>query len=321
MGNSRHKEIMAHADVQFAPQRVALQESHDKELRQAQSRARQTNNAAAMLPAEAASYIAHVKALVTARAESIADAYTAFNEPTGQEAEAELLTFFAATVAARKSSFQAQVQLREMRTRASTGQLVGVLGGFERDANPALSEGRAILNKQRIALTNKLRTVVPKTKYVVDTCVFNWLADGRIHKEALPSDGGFAITHIQVDEINKTKDEERRAGLLLMQTSLRCELLPTQTFVFDISRFDYAMLGDGRVFTSLKAELDRLNGNKESNIRDALIAEAAIANKYTLLTADRDLRSVTEGHGGMVIFFPKPSERGTELAHSEGAPS
>jgi len=151
---------------------------------------------------------------------------------------------------------------------------------------------------------NKPRAATAITKYVIDTCVFNWLADGLIKREALPSDGGFAITHIQLDEINKTKDEERRARLLLMQASLHCELLPTQTFLFDVSRLGYAKLGDAKLFTSIKTELDILNGCKKGNSRDALIAEAAIANRYSLLTADKDLSSVTVKYGGTVIFFP-----------------
>jgi predicted nucleic acid-binding protein len=46
-------------------------------------------------------------------------------------------------------------------------------------------------------------------------------------------------------------------------------------------------MGDGKLFKSLTSELDALNGGKKNNNRDALIAEAAIAGGYTLLTADR----------------------------------
>jgi hypothetical protein len=155
-------------------------------------------------------------------------------------------------------------------------------------------------------MKNKPQTAAIATKYVVDTCVFNWLADSLVKKNALPSDGGFAITHIQVDEINKTKDEERRARLLLMQASLHCKLLPTETLVLDVSRLDHAKLGDGKLFTSLRLELDTLNGKKKNNVRDALIAEAAIANGFTLLTADTDLKSATEKHAGKVIFYESP---------------
>jgi predicted nucleic acid-binding protein len=55
------------------------------------------------------------------------------------------------------------------------------------------------------------------------------------------------------------------------------------------------------------ANLDVLNGSKKINERDALIAEAAIANQCTLLTADGDLKTATEAHGGKVPFYSSPS--------------
>jgi rRNA-processing protein FCF1 len=225
------------------------------------------------LPAEPAYYISHAKALVIARAKCIADAYTAFSELTGREAETELASFFATTVAARKSNFQGEAELRRVRTGSSTNQLVPLLRGFDRGANPALLEGGAILDRQRVEMKKRSGAAALTTKYVVDTCVFNWLADSLVRNDELPSDGGFAITHIQVDEINKTKDEER---------------------------------GQDFRFAPLKAELDVLNGSKENNVHDALIAEAAIANGYTLLTADGDLKSAAEKHAGKVIFFQRP---------------
>ena len=281
-----------------------MRTEHNRELREAQSRAKKTNNTAAMLPAEAECYISHAKALVVARAKCIADGYTSFNEPAGIEAETELASFFAMTVTSRKSSFEEEAKLRQMRTGCPISQLTHLLQGFERETNPALVKGCAILNKQKIEIQNKLQA--SKIKYVVDTCIFNWLTDSLINESALPSDGGFAITHIQVDEINETKDKERRARLLLMQASLHCELLPTQSFVFDVSRFGHAKLGDGKLFSSLKMELDILNGNKGNNVRDALIAEAAIENGHTLLTADNALKTATEKHTGKVIFFTRP---------------
>jgi predicted nucleic acid-binding protein len=305
MDATRHKEIMSHAETQFAPKWSALRDQHNDELREARYGARQTGNSAALLPAEAACYIGHAKALVLEKALCIANAYTVFNQPAGREAEEELETFFRTVVAARKTSFQGEVALRQMRARVSTSQVGGLLRRFEVDAAPVLVEGRAILDKQRVEINNRLPASAVDTKYVVDTCVFNWLADGRIKREALPRDGGFAITHIQVDEINKTKDEELRARLLLMQTSLHPRLLPTETLVFDVSRWDHAKQGDGRLFKSIEVALDALNGGRKSNKRDALIAEAAIANRYTLLTADGDLKSVTESHGGVVIFFQR----------------
>jgi hypothetical protein len=307
---ARHKEIMSHAAAQFKPQWIALADQHSREMRESQFRARQTHNSGAVLPAEAACYVSHARALVVGWAKCVADAFTAFGEPVGREVHAELSKFFAATVATRKSSFQAQAELRRMRTGnlGTQTQLTGLLRGFELNASSALLEARAILGKQRVEIGNRPQRPV-LTKYVVDTYVFNWLADSSIKRASLPSDGGFAITHIQVDEINKTKDEERRARLFLLMQTLHCELLPTQTFVFDVSRVDQAKPGDGRLFTSLKTQLDGLNKGKKSNSRDALIAETTIANGYVLLTADRDLRLATVKHGGKVVFFARRQRR------------
>ena len=263
MNIDRHKEIMSHVGAQFAPIRNTLGDEHNRDLREAQSRARKTNNSAAMLPAEAASYIAHAKALVVARAKCIAEAYTAFNEPAGREAVEELTSFFSQAVGGRKSAFQGTMEQRRMVTRDPMTQLTFLLRGFGRDAHSALEESLAILDRQRVEMTNRQKVAEVATKYVVDTCVFNWLADSLIKRESLPSDGGFAITHIQVDEINETTDKDRRARLVLMQTSLPCKLLPTQTFLFDVSRLGHAKLGDGKLFTAVKAEWDNLNRSKK----------------------------------------------------------
>lgn len=304
---ARHDEIMASVETQFAPMRMALQNEHIQKLGEARFKARQTHNAGAMLPAEAECYIAHARATVVAHANCMAAAYDAFGEPAGADARAELAKFFVQAVGGRKSAFQGEMQKRQLRTRTAFPQAPSLLEGFEREANVALLEGRAILDKQRVAMQNKPAHSAVATKYVVETCVFNWLADGLIRKEALPSDGGFAITHVQVEEISATKDEGRRICLWLVQTDLHCKLLPTQTFIWDISRWDYAKWGGGQLFTALKQELDILNKGKANNTRDALIAETAIASGLTLITADGHLKLAAEKHGGTVLFFPSPT--------------
>jgi predicted nucleic acid-binding protein len=55
--------------------------------------------------------------------------------------------------------------------------------------------------------------------------------------------------------------------------------------------------GDGILYGQLKSDLDSLNHCKGNNSEDALIAEAAIVNGHTLITADEDLRAVAEQHG------------------------
>lgn len=140
-------------------------------------------------------------------------------------------------------------------------------------------------------------------KYVVDTNVINWLVDGKIDRAALPGDGEFVATHIQIDEINRTSDEDRRARLFLILTSIIPELLPTESAVMNISRFDWCKMGDGVIYTSIKNELDTKNGGRRSNIHDALILEVAIVNGFTLLTADADLAEAAKNHKGTVRHF------------------
>jgi len=140
-------------------------------------------------------------------------------------------------------------------------------------------------------------------KYVVDTNILNWLIDGIIDSDSLPRDGELVATQIQIDEINKTADVDRRARLFLAFASSSSGLLPTETTIFDVSRYGFSKLGDGAIYTSIKSQLDAKNGGRPGNIGDALIAEVAIVNGLTLLTADRDLAKVAEDHGGSVRLF------------------
>jgi hypothetical protein len=296
---------MAHVEAQFKPMWAALRAEHNRDLRRTQHEARQTHNSGALLPAEAACRQAHARSVILARAQCMADAYTAFGEAAGREANVELSGFYMTVVGGCKAAFQGAVGLRGLRAREPSTQMPFLLRGFEQAIRPALDEGLAVLDRQRVEIQNRPKVILP-TKYVVDTSVFNWLADSRTKLADLPKDGGFAITHIQLDEINNTRDDERRVRLLIMQSLLRCELIPTHTFVLDVSRLDHAGLGNGDLFSSLRNELDALNGGKANNVRDALIGEAAIANKLTLLTADADLGTVVEKYGGAVVAFRRP---------------
>lgn len=64
-------------------------------------------------------------------------------------------------------------------------------------------------------------------------------------------------------------------------------------------------MGEGRIFSRLKSDLDLLNHGKSNNSEDALIAEVAIVNGHTLITADDDLRVVAEQHGCNVTHLAK----------------
>ncbi|MGA2457496.1 MAG: PIN domain-containing protein [Terriglobales bacterium] len=139
-------------------------------------------------------------------------------------------------------------------------------------------------------------------KYVVDTCIFNKLRDGKLQPSDLPSDGRLVVTHIQVDEINNTSDKELRARLILAFAGIAPEIVPTETFLYDVSRLDRAKMGNGEVFLAVKTALDGRE-KKRNNTQDALIAEVAIVNGFTLLTSDRNLADVALGLGANIRFF------------------
>jgi predicted nucleic acid-binding protein len=141
-------------------------------------------------------------------------------------------------------------------------------------------------------------------QYVVDTCIINMLIDGKFSVVDLPSDGSFYASHIQIDEINKTQDSERRAQLLLKFSEVSPEIIPTESGVWSRSRWGQAKFSDGVLLKNLKKSLDRLNNSKDNNMNDALIAETAVANSYTLLTSDKHLAEVVKKLDGKVIYFP-----------------
>jgi len=140
-------------------------------------------------------------------------------------------------------------------------------------------------------------------KYVVDTCIINKLVDGLLEPEVLPSNGEFVASHVQIDELNKTKDRERRDRLFLKFATTVKEVVPTETAVIGISRIGHCKISNGNLYIKLKTELDSVNGGKANNSMDALIAEIAVKNNYTLLTADHDLHQVASNNGCNVVYW------------------
>lgn len=139
--------------------------------------------------------------------------------------------------------------------------------------------------------------------FLLDTNIFNWLIDGRIGKAQLPAGGKLFVTHLQIDEMNRTSDEDRRARLTLTLATTIDDVVPTESTIIGVSRLDYCKLGDGAICESVRTALDGRNGNRRSNVQDALIAEVAILTRHTLVTADGDLADVAREHGCDVLQF------------------
>lgn len=147
-------------------------------------------------------------------------------------------------------------------------------------------------------------------KYIVDTSILNKLVEGDIKPGDLPSDGSFVASHVQIDEINKTKDEERRARLFLQFVAVVDDVVPTESAVMGASRIGHCKISNGGLYMKVKGDLDLLNDGKKNNVMDALIAEIAIKNGITLLTADYHLKEVAVENGCKVIYWPSNRSKG-----------
>ena len=89
-------------------------------------------------------------------------------------------------------------------------------------------------------------------KYVVDTSLINKLVDGSVHADELPKDGTFVASHIQFDELSRTKNEKRRSELLQKFAETIEVQIPTDTIVLEVSSLDKANFGDTGSYEALK---------------------------------------------------------------------
>ncbi|MBK8321533.1 MAG: type II toxin-antitoxin system VapC family toxin [Betaproteobacteria bacterium] len=138
-------------------------------------------------------------------------------------------------------------------------------------------------------------------RYVVDTNVFNRIADGRFSRAELPQDAELVATHIQIDEIKRTTDPERRGVLFLTFAMQQPDIVPTESAVWNVSRWGQAKWGQGQHHAALRTKLDSKNDGKANNLQDVLIAEVALSNGYGLVTADEDLAAATREFTDKVI--------------------
>lgn len=146
---------MDHADVLFRAERNMLDKNFQDDLSVGRSAARQTNNAGALVPAEAKCYFARNRDLIVGYATALATAHTSFSKPAGKEADDMLAHFAALTVAGSRSGFLGQADLTARRTGTPNSQAPLAARGFEGEAGEALAEGRKILDVQRVQMKNR----------------------------------------------------------------------------------------------------------------------------------------------------------------------
>ena len=80
-------------------------------------------------------------------------------------------------------------------------------------------------------------------KCVVETSSFNRLIDGPLSTGDISADAELVATHVQIDELNKTRDDERRARLLLRFATTVDSVIPTESTVLDVSRLGLQQTG------------------------------------------------------------------------------
>lgn len=138
-------------------------------------------------------------------------------------------------------------------------------------------------------------------KYLFDTNIFNDIFDHKINLENLSKNCEICITHLQEDEINKTKNNMRRNNLMDTFKKIEKNNIPTESAVWDVSKWDQCKFSDENgIYEQIKAELNTIK-EKDNNVQDALIAETAIKNNITLVTHDQNLGRITTKLGGYVV--------------------
>src|SRR2546423_13849036 len=106
-------------------------------------------------------------------------------------------------------------------------------------------------------------------RYVVDTNIFNRLADGRISRDHLPKDAEFVATHVQLDEIHRTPDGARRELLLSTFSLHQPKSDPTERFVLNVLRLDNAKLSDRSRHIVLPFAIYAWNKSRRDNVEKA----------------------------------------------------
>lgn len=126
-----------------------------------------------------------------------------------------------------------------------------------------------------------------KIKVIFDSNIYDLIADGSLDINLLfvkKDDFEFYITHIQIDEINKCPDEDKRARLFLFKSKLSPIVIPTESFILGTSRLGEARLGDGEILEEIRKE-------NLKHTEDALIGETAIKKNLLLVTEDNKLKN------------------------------
>jgi restriction endonuclease S subunit len=144
------------------------------------------------------------------------------------------------------------------------------------------------------SLMNELFTKGVVLGFMFDTNIFNRILDNELDISAFDSNYDYFVTHVQRDEIEKCRNEERKQRLLEKFKLVPQNEIPTESFVLGTSKLGKAKLGDGKL-------LEKIRKSNLKHTNDALIGETAIKNNLILVTEDEDLRKKVNELGGEAI--------------------
>jgi len=143
-----------------------------------------------------------------------------------------------------------------------------------------------------------------KIKVIFDSNIYDLIADGFLDINSLlgkKEEFEFYITHIQIDEINKCSDEEKRARLFLFKSKLSPIVIPTESVICGISRYGEAKYGGGQIIKEI------IKGNLK-HTKDALVGETAIKNNFLLVTEDNQLKNKVNSFNGRAVSLEEFKE-------------
>src|SRR5689334_15368080 len=89
--------------------------------------------------------------------------------------------------------------------------------------------------------------------YMFDTNVFNRILDSVISLEVIAGRIPACATHIQRDEINRTKNPERREALARVFVSVVVDSVPTHSSLIDVSSIDESRISGDRLVPTASA--------------------------------------------------------------------
>ena len=152
-----------------------------------------------------------------------------------------------------------------------------------------------------------------KQRVMLDTSAINAIVNKIIDDEFLASVEAFQ-THVQVDELGRTKDSRKAAQLLEKAHEIAAKV-PTTTAVWGDSRWGEAKWSDGsRYIKMLKRHvaLDLVARKRPrdpmNQSRDVRIAETAIDEACILISGDKELIALIREFDGEAVDFRVPSE-------------